>query len=103
MDYSGDGTADAAVQPVDVVIPPKPDPGPVSSTRGCQAGDFARFTEGNIVVIQRGDCTFGEKAELAQQAGASGVIIFNEGNLSPTPTARTGRRCYWAPLASATT
>jgi Zn-dependent M28 family amino/carboxypeptidase len=39
---------------------------------------------GRIALIQRGGCNFGVKVLNAQAAGASGVIIFNEGN--PTRT-----------------
>jgi Zn-dependent M28 family amino/carboxypeptidase len=35
---------------------------------------------GRIALIQRGTCTFEEKAAFAQAAGASAVLIFNEGN-----------------------
>ena len=34
---------------------------------------------GRIALIQRGTCTFAEKVANAQAAGASAVIIFNEG------------------------
>ncbi|MEV7013822.1 M28 family metallopeptidase [Streptosporangium sp. NPDC051022] len=76
MTYSGSGNVTAAVQAVDLVLPPSPTP---SSTSGCEASDFAGFTPGNIALLQRGTCNFQIKAELAQAAGASGVIIFNEG------------------------
>jgi len=42
--------------------------------------DFSGFVPGRIALIQRGTCFFGEKVLNAQAAGASGVIIFNEGN-----------------------
>jgi Zn-dependent M28 family amino/carboxypeptidase len=74
--YSGSGDVTARVQPVDVQIPPPAQPG---STSGCEAADFAGFTAGNIALIQRGTCTFGVKADNAEAAGASAVIIFNEG------------------------
>jgi len=35
---------------------------------------------GRIALIQRGSCNFGVKVLNAQAAGASGVVIFNEGN-----------------------
>ena len=76
MTYSGAGDVTASVQAVDLVLPPTPAP---SSTSGCEAGDFAGFTPGNIALMQRGTCTFGQKAVNAQAAGASAVIIFNEG------------------------
>ncbi|HEY2541672.1 MAG TPA: M28 family peptidase [Gaiellaceae bacterium] len=72
------GTANAAVQPAGgIVIPPTSSP---SSSSGCTASDFSGFTPGRIALIQRGTCNFGVKVQNAQAAGASGVIIFNEGN-----------------------
>ena len=61
---------------VDVVIPPTPAP---SSTSGCEASDFAGFPAGNVALVQRGTCTFRQKADNASAAGASAVVIFNEG------------------------
>lgn len=76
MQYSGPGAAQAPTQAVDVQFPPgEPD----SSTSGCAAADFADFTPGNIALVQRGSCTFRQKALNAQDAGAAGVVIFNEG------------------------
>ncbi|MGH2652445.1 MAG: M20/M25/M40 family metallo-hydrolase, partial [Actinomycetota bacterium] len=43
------------------------------------ASDFPAEVAGNIALIQRGTCTFHDKALNAQTAGAAGVIIFNEG------------------------
>ena len=72
------GTANASLQPAGgIIIPPTPTS---SSTSGCTAADFSGFTAGRIALIQRGGCNFGVKAQNAQAAGASGVIIFNEGN-----------------------
>jgi Zn-dependent M28 family amino/carboxypeptidase len=77
MEYSGSGTVTGNVVPTnDVVIPPSATP---SSTSGCEASDFPAATSGNIALIQRGTCTFEDKANNAQAAGATGVIIFNEG------------------------
>ena len=73
---SGFGDVTAAVTSVDVVLAPPRDP----VTSGCEAADFAGFTAGNIALVQRGTCTFAVKAENAQTAGASAVIIFNQGN-----------------------
>ena len=68
----------AALQPAGgIVNPPTDTP---SSASGCNAADFASFVPGRIALIQRGTCTFGTKASNAQAAGASGVVIFNEGN-----------------------
>ena len=66
------------VQPAGgIVIPPTTTP---SSASGCSASDFSGFVPGRIALIQRGTCNFGVKVQNAQAAGASGVIIFNEGN-----------------------
>ncbi|MGH3451692.1 MAG: PA domain-containing protein, partial [Haloechinothrix sp.] len=76
--YSGSGNVTEEVVPTnDIVIPP----GPVASTSnsGCEASDFPAEVAGNIALIQRGTCTFHDKALNAQTAGAVGVIIFNEG------------------------
>jgi hypothetical protein len=77
---TGQTTAD--LQPVaGTVIPPVG-----GSTSGCDPSNFSGFVAGRIALIQRGTCTFSQKIANAQDAGASGVIIFNEGN---TP-ARSG-------------
>ncbi|GAB3299947.1 aminopeptidase PaaP [Geodermatophilus aquaeductus] len=86
--YSGSGDVTATVQAVDVTIPPVGTAN--GNTSGCEDADFAGFTPGNIALLQRGTCTFGEKAENAREAGAVGVVLFNEGQpgrdtlLSPT-------------------
>jgi hypothetical protein len=72
------GTATADLQPAGgIIIPPTPTS---SSSSGCTAADFSGFVAGRIALIQRGGCNFGVKVLNAQAAGASGVIIFNEGN-----------------------
>jgi hypothetical protein len=71
------GTADADIVPVGgIILPPTPAP---SSASGCTAADFANFPAGKIALIQRGTCNFGVKVVNAQNAGAAGVLIFNEG------------------------
>src|SRR4051794_5499068 len=71
------GTADADIVPVSgIVLPPTPTP---SSASGCTSADFAGFPAGKIALIQRGTCNFGVKVVNAQNAGAAGVLIFNEG------------------------
>jgi len=72
---SGSGTVTAAVTPVDIKLDL-----PRDSTSACEAADFAGFPPGNIALIQRGTCPFADKAANAQAAGASAVIIFNQGN-----------------------
>ena len=72
------GTANAEIQPAGgIVIPPATTS---TSTSGCTAGDFTDFVGGRIALIQRGGCNFGVKVLNAKAAGATGVIIFNEGN-----------------------
>ena len=75
MNYSGNGTATGAVQAVDVNLA---DPSVVTS--GCEDADFASFVSGNIALLQRGTCPFGDKVKNATEAGAAGAIIFNQGN-----------------------
>jgi hypothetical protein len=73
------GTAtNAKIQPAGgIVIPPTATP---TSASGCTPDDFTGFTAGRIALIQRGSCNFGVKVQNAEAAGASGVVIFNEGN-----------------------
>ena len=76
--YSAAGRARARVVPVDLDL----SPGLLSgSDSGCERADFARFPRGRIALIQRGECTLKSKVLRAQRAGASGVVIFNEGQI----------------------
>ena len=87
------GTANAAVTPVDInLVPPR------ANTSGCNGAfaeaavgapltadplgpdDFAGFVAGNIALVQRGGCSFALKVVNAQAAGASAVILFNQGD-----------------------
>ncbi|NUO97274.1 MAG: M28 family peptidase [Nonomuraea sp.] len=70
------GDVTAQVQGVDLTLPPTPTP---TSTSGCEASDFAGFVAGRIALIQRGTCSFAQKIRNAGRAGASGIIVFNEG------------------------
>jgi aminopeptidase Y len=69
MTYSGSGDVTGAV-----TVLPAP---PADATPGCEAGDFAGFPGGNIALISRGACTFAIKATNAFNAGAVGVVIYN--------------------------
>ncbi len=64
MSYSGSGDITASVSTV-------------SAITGCNATDFAGFPAGSIALISRGTCTFALKATNAYNAGASGVVIYN--------------------------
>lgn len=79
MDYSGSGDVTGPVVPTnDVMIPPGAEPS--SSNSGCEASDFpAAPAEPAIALIQRGTCTFEDKANNAAAAGYDAVIMFNEG------------------------
>ena len=90
---SGFGDITAPVTAIDINLTT-----PSASTSGCQGAfteasvgapivpdpagpdDFAGFPAGNIALIQRGGCSFGLKAKNAQAAGASAVILFNQGS-----------------------
>ncbi len=78
MSYSGDGDVEAEVTAVDINLA-----GDRASTSGCEEADFAGFPIGDIALIQRGSCDFRVKADFAEAAGASAVIIFNQGNVDP--------------------
>ena len=83
MAYSGSGDVTAPVSTV-------------TDIRGCDAADFAGFPAGNIALISRGVCTFAIKATNAYNAGASGVVIYNNapgvlnGTLGSTFTLNVG-------------
>ncbi len=77
MSYSGSGNVTAVAEGVDLIIPAAPVAN--TSTSGCEASDFDGFTPGNIAIVQRGLCPFALKALNAEEAGAVGVVIFNEG------------------------
>jgi Zn-dependent M28 family amino/carboxypeptidase len=69
--------SNVAVVPVDIVIHSDP----VSrSTSGCEDTDFTSSVVGKIALIQRGTCPFVQKLANAEEAGAVGVVLFNEGN-----------------------
>jgi Zn-dependent M28 family amino/carboxypeptidase len=79
LDYSGSGDVTGAVVPASNNQSP-PGPTPSSSTAGCAAGDFPPAgAEPQVALVQRGTCTFEEKAANAQAAGYDAVIVYNEG------------------------
>ncbi len=77
--YSGSGDTTATVEPVDLSLLD-----PAASTSGCEASDLDGFTAGNIALMQRGTCAFADKVVNAQNAGASGVIVMNQGTAGRT-------------------
>ena len=67
----------------DVPVVPTTDitvPSPGGSTSGCEAGDYPAAVSDAVALVQRGTCPFVQKLQMAQDAGAAGVIIFNEGD-----------------------
>jgi Zn-dependent M28 family amino/carboxypeptidase len=89
MDYSGSGDVTGVVVPTRDVIVPMPKDAPAStSNSGCEPADFEPAPDGPaIALIQRGTCTFFQKAANALAAGYDGVIVFNEGQ---APLGRDG-------------
>ena len=73
------GDVTAAVTPVDLQLGIGN-----TSTSGCDVADYANFPAGNIALLQRGGCTFEQKAETAAARGAVGIVIFNQGDTAAT-------------------
>ena len=61
----------AAIDPADAAGP--------ATTDGCSAFTNAAAVAGNIALVERGTCGFAVKARNATNAGAVGVIIYNNG------------------------
>jgi hypothetical protein len=89
-DFSGSGDVTGQVVPTtDVLVPPTPAP---SSSSGCEAADFvpAPATAPAVALIQRGTCTFEQKALNAVAAGYDAVIIFNENHSRAATSCSSG-------------
>lgn len=95
MGFSGSGDITAGLTLVDADLGPgNPGTGAPNdgdSDSGCSTtfvdgepaapkDDFVTFPEGDIALLQRGSCPFGEKAANAGAAGAAGVVVFNQGH-----------------------
>jgi hypothetical protein len=88
MGYSGSGNlVNAPVVPTnDIKISDGAPPNTLplnTSNSGCEAADFPTpsATEDQVALIQRGTCTFRDKALNAQAAGYEAAIIFNEARM----------------------
>ncbi|HEX6359424.1 M28 family metallopeptidase [Actinophytocola sp.] len=68
MSYSNSTPAGGVTSTLHVV--------PLDATPGCEATDFAGAA-GKVALVQRGGCTFGQKAVSAAEAGALAVIVYN--------------------------
>lgn len=90
MPGSGSGDVTAPMVAVDLAIPlgdPNPNTNPVdTSTSACEMADFtaAGFQPGDVALVQRGTCTFVSKVANAIAAGASAVVMINEGQAGRT-------------------
>jgi Zn-dependent M28 family amino/carboxypeptidase len=73
MSYSGSGDVTAPA----TALAGSVGPSGFAVIRGCDPDNFTAANAGSIVVIQRGDCPFGLKATNAYNAGAVGVVIYN--------------------------
>jgi Zn-dependent M28 family amino/carboxypeptidase len=73
-----EGEATGVLVPVDLRLDAPGLPANVS-TSGCETEDFEGFPAGGIALVQRGTCGFAVKVLNAQEAGAAGVIVMNEG------------------------
>src|SRR5690606_37404723 len=75
MDYSPSGNVTGAIHAVDLELGLGN-----KSTSGCEIEDFEGFPTDHIALVQRGTCPFRQKAENAEKACASGVLVFNQGD-----------------------
>jgi len=66
--------------------------------KGLSASDFPSEVSGNIALIERGEITFAEKAKNAKNAGAIGVIIYN--NVSGIFSGTLGKKGDWPVVVS---
>jgi Zn-dependent M28 family amino/carboxypeptidase len=72
-DFSGDGDATAEAVVVDFTDPTTQ---ASASDSGCEASDYDGLdVTGKIVLLQRGTCDFGLKAEIAGTAGAAAAVM----------------------------
>jgi hypothetical protein len=76
LTFSGSGDVTAQVVPIRLTLPPTPAP---SSTSGCSPGQFAGFPPGAVALVQRGGCSFADKARVARSRGAAALLVMNEG------------------------
>src|SRR3954453_8641093 len=88
MTWGHTGDLTAKVIPVNrITVPPV---GTADGNRsGCAMGDFPATVKDNIALVQRGGCTFLEKAINARANGAKAVFIMNEGQTNRTSPGTT--------------
>ncbi|KAI5965173.1 APE3 [Candida pseudojiufengensis] len=65
------------------LTPPTPNKSPVNgnlilvNSNGCKIEDYPSQAKDNIVLIKRGECSFGDKSRIAGKFGALGAIIYD--------------------------
>jgi Zn-dependent M28 family amino/carboxypeptidase len=78
-DFSGDGDVTAEAVVVDFI---EPTTQASASSSGCEESDYDGLdVTDKVVLLQRGTCDFGLKAEIAEAQGAAAAVIFNEGTI----------------------
>lgn len=66
------------------LTPPTPGKAPVTApvvlvpNGGCNLTDYPAAVNGSIALIEKGDCPYGNKSELAGLAGAVSAVIYND-------------------------
>ncbi len=100
---SGSGNVTARVVPVGpITIAPAGTVPFDTAASGCSPSDFAGFPAGAIALVQRGFCARATKAQNAQAAGASAVIMFNEGSAGRTGLLTAGVNPITIPVVGTT-
>ncbi|OAJ92332.1 M28 family metallopeptidase [Vibrio bivalvicida] len=81
MSYSGNSNGSITAEAVFITPDFRFDAPDYDSTDGCESSDFTgKDITNKVAIIQRGGCSFNTKVVNAQNAGAKGVIVFNQGN-----------------------
>ncbi|CCG25741.1 Ape3 vacuolar aminopeptidase Y [Candida orthopsilosis Co 90-125] len=85
-----DGVQPKSLKPL-ALTPPTTDKRPAHGnlvlveSNGCSLHDYPHLTKDNIVLIKRGECSFGDKSRNAGKLGAKGAIIYDsQGAVSGT-------------------
>ncbi|WP_304612848.1 S8 family serine peptidase [Salinilacihabitans rarus] len=77
LELSGAELPPTAGESAPLALPAESEIGGETGYFGCEPEDFAAFPEGHVALIERGHCTFARKYLNAVEAGATGVVIFN--------------------------
>ena len=77
--FGGDVVVNSTLGPWSLALP-------VSGEYGCSSSSIGTSMTGDVLVVERGECQFYEKAKLAQAAGAKGLIIVSRGEDFTTMT-----------------